>query len=341
MLKENNDARQSVNADRWHSAGYTGKGVTIVLLDGDGKPRNHMRQYYTDVLGTETEYGHATNVGHVAHEFAPDARILMFDNKRNKDAVFEWISEHRAEIDLINVSLAGIHGMPTPDYLRYESLGIPIVCASGNDDFSDRISYPARYDFTIAIGAYSLGLGNVAYYSNEGEKLDAVSLTNIHVQRDDGHTWSVSGTSFAAPSATGLLACYVQWRKDNGLPKLTPEEARKFIHENCTDINEEGRDDKSGYGLFCLPKFIPKVVAEVTKEFKDVPADHWAHSAIQEAVKTGLFGGVADDLFAPNEGLTRAQAAVVAVRQSQQLRAYVDAKIKEAVRDGLNESGSR
>src|SRR5690606_36409622 len=116
--------------------------------------------------------------------------------------------------------------------------------------------------------------------------------------------FNFNGTSAASPAAVGMLACYAQYLLANGR-KLTRAEARKFINENCIDINAKGRDDESGHGLFCLPKFIPKVVAEVTKEFKDVPADHWAHSAIQEAVEAGLFGGVAEDLFAPNEGLTR------------------------------------
>ncbi|EGW39090.1 S8 family serine peptidase [Desulfosporosinus sp. OT] len=260
MLKENNEVRKLTGVDVWHNKGYTGKGVTIVLLDNEGMARNNMKAYYTDVLGDQTEIGHASNVGQVAHEFAPDAKVLMLDNTRNKDNVFEWIKAHKDEIDLINVSLAGLYGKETPDYLRYEELGIPLICASGNDDYEDKISYPAAYPFTIAIGAATRKGDSVAGYSNEGAMLDAVAPSGIYVQRDDGYTWSVDGTSFAAPTACGMLACYIQWRKEHGLARLPPEEARTFIRENCKDIEDKGFDKASGYGLFCLPETLPKEV---------------------------------------------------------------------------------
>lgn len=271
MLKQNDEARREVNAEVWHAAGYTGKGVTIVLLDGTGIARDNMKSYYTDVLGHQKEIGHATNVGTVAHEFAPDAKILMFSNTHDRGEAFEWIREHKNEIDLINVSLAGLGGMPTPEYLHYEALGIPLICASGNDDYEDRISYPAAYPFTIAVGAWSWKQDVVEGFSNEGPALDCVAPDNIYMQRDDGYTWSVSGTSFASPAAAGMLACYLQYRKENGLPKLTPEEIRSFIHKNCT--HSERRDTASGYGLFCLPKTIPVAVEKGDDTMQIRPCD--------------------------------------------------------------------
>lgn len=264
VLSQNDEARREVGVDRWHKAGLIGTGVTLVLLDGDDEPeggaaRESMRGYYTDVLGMKTEVGHPTNVGFDAHEFAPGIKILMFDARRDFDEALEYVRTHKDEIDLINVSLAGLFGAETPKYLAFEELGIPMICASGNDDYEDRISYPAAYPFTIAIGAYNwretgANANDVADYSNEGLMLDAVCLTNIYMQRDDGYTWSVSGTSFAAPSACGMLACYIQYRKEQGLPKLTPEEARKFIRDNCVDIKTAGFDTASGYGLFSMPE---------------------------------------------------------------------------------------
>ena len=43
MLKENDEIRKEVNADIWHKAGFTGKGVTIALIDDGGKPRDYMK----------------------------------------------------------------------------------------------------------------------------------------------------------------------------------------------------------------------------------------------------------------------------------------------------------
>ena len=256
MLKENDEIRKEVNADIWHKAGFTGKGVTIALIDDGGKPRDYMKSWYRNEVSTTGIIGHATNVGCTAHELSPGIKVVALPQKQ---ASFDWLKTHKDEIDLINMSISGIGGSHTPQFLQYEELDIPIICASGNDGEEDRVGYPAAYDFTIAIGAYSWKLDIIASYSNGGDELDAVTPSGIYMQRDDGKIWVVNGTSFSAPTACGLLACYIQWRNENGLPKLKPEEARKFIHENCKDIEEEGFDYASGHGLFCLPATIPIV----------------------------------------------------------------------------------
>lgn len=46
------------------------------------------------------------------------------------------------------------------------------------------------------------------------------------------------------------------------------------------------------------------------KTFKDVPADHWANSAINTAVANGLMDGYPHDFFKPNKPVTRAEAMV-------------------------------
>lgn len=324
MLKENKPVLDEFNATKWHDGGFTGKGVTVVMIDSDGKPRPHMSGYYTDPLGTEKEHGHGTNIVEVIHEFAPNAKIVML-NKSNRDATFDWISKHKDQIDLINVSQAGRIGMPTPEYLRYEALGIPLICASGNDGYDDRISYPAAYDWTIAVGAWNWrdkGAANrdVAIYSNGGAKLDCVAPTGIYVKIGN-ESVMMDGTSFAAPSAVGMLACYIQWRKDNKLSKLSPEEARSFIRENCLDIREEGFDYASGHGLFKLPGVFPKIepekdieeeVIELVKQyFSDVSPQNAAYGAIQSLKEKGIVGGHKDGTFKPNDNVTRRQMAVM------------------------------
>jgi len=255
MLKENDAARETLNVNTWHNAGYTGKGVTIVLIDIEGKARENMRDYFFDPLNTQKEVGHASNVGFTAHEFAPDVRVLAF---RSRQESFDWIAAHKDDVDIINVSMSGMGTVPVPIFSQYEKLGIPLICSSSNDYYDDKIAYPAAYPFTIAIGATNRDGNKAASYSNGGATLDAVALGIVYVQGDDGRIWPVKGTSFATPMVTGMLACYIQWRKERGVPTLAPEEARKFIHENCKDIEEEGFDLASGHGLFCLPEIVPE-----------------------------------------------------------------------------------
>jgi len=261
MLKQNDAVRKLLNVDKWHKAGYTGKNKVAVILDGaKGKPRKGMESYYTDVFGTATESGHGTNVGQTIHEIAPDAKILYFDNTRNKDAVFNKVEElaKQGKANIINVSMAGISGMTAPDYLRYQALcekyGIVMVCGAGNDGYTDHVSYPARYDFTIAIGSTDKTGTKVDGFSNKGPKLTAVCPDYVAIVNDEGKIWIPSGTSYATPVSVGELLCYSDWKGT-----LNTEETLDLIKSSSRDIYELGRDDTSGHGLFCLPATIPVV----------------------------------------------------------------------------------
>lgn len=315
------------NVTKWHSAGYTGKGVTIVIIDSAGKPRDYMRDYYVDIFEDQTESGHGANVGYVAHLYAPDARIIFLD-KRYRDRNYDWLADNKDKVDLINFSQAGVGGISTPEYDKYKTLNIPMICGAGNDYFENKISAPARYDWTIAIGAYhwrqeGAFRNQVPAYSNKGAELDAVAFAEYYMY-DNGRSWLVDGTSYAAPTASGLLACYIQYAKERDL-SVDTESLRKFIHENCIDIYEKGFDTISGHGLFVLPESIPKIEKPKKEEnkpvsnpieFKDTRG-HWAESAIKHVAERGLMVGRTKDTFAPNEPITRAEMAVILYRLSE------------------------
>ncbi|MGG1880717.1 S-layer homology domain-containing protein, partial [Paenibacillus cisolokensis] len=56
--------------------------------------------------------------------------------------------------------------------------------------------------------------------------------------------------------------------------------------------------------------------ASAASSFKDVPADHWARSAIESAVHKGYFKGYSDGTFRPNANITRAEFAALMARVS-------------------------
>ncbi len=66
--------------------------------------------------------------------------------------------------------------------------------------------------------------------------------------------------------------------------------------------------------LVSVGSFIGGLSAQSTW-FRDVPNDHWAKDAIQYASESGLMKGMSEDVFAPNEAVTRAQLAMVLYRQ--------------------------
>lgn len=52
------------------------------------------------------------------------------------------------------------------------------------------------------------------------------------------------------------------------------------------------------------------------KEFMDVPKTHWAYSSIEKLTEKGILSGRSEDLFAPEENITRAEFAAVLSRMS-------------------------
>lgn len=58
--------------------------------------------------------------------------------------------------------------------------------------------------------------------------------------------------------------------------------------------------------------------AQAASLFKDVPASHWASSAIHSAVEKGYFKGYADGTFKPGSPVTKAEMASILARLSDQ-----------------------
>ena len=267
MLKENDEPRRESNLNIWHDAGYTGKGVNILVWDFNGKIYDHMKDYVVliDPEGVMSkEARHNTFVAQVVHEAAPDATVYVTPWTHSSKEITDWL---RGNPKLIDIAGASLTTPVTDDFNIFKELDIPFTASSGNDSDKGKngVNFPANLDWNIAVGAYNwkdkgVNSNDVTGYSNGGEELDCVSLTNIYVQNEDGtYIHPYSGTSTSRPWLDGKMGCYIQWRKEHGLPRLTQAMAKKFVRENCIDIKAKGFDYDSGHGLFCLPATIPIV----------------------------------------------------------------------------------
>ena len=215
---------------RWHDKGYTGKGVTVTVLD-DFAMTDIIRQYDANLDST-----HGLNVCKSGLVNAPDANIIMLKFKgkgSNKQKCIDWIKANNP--DLINVSLAGTY-IQSKEFEQLE--GFPLICATGNDG-ADKPLYPAAFDFALKVGSYNHNLNKIASYSNRGH--DVLGL-NPYIQNSRGDWWCPPGTSFATPFVTGQLACYVQFLKEQGI-KPTPQMLYDFAKQH-----------KADNGLFVLPE---------------------------------------------------------------------------------------
>ena len=269
MIEQNRNEFTKTNILQWWDAGYTGKGINIAVYDSQPALYGFMRSYASIPCDEDIdrdvdkrklrENGHCISVTRVIHEVAPDAQIFLLDgmsgdNKRNA----AWIADPTNGIDLIACSITSRFDSDKGGG-RWEIIrdsGIPIFCATGNAT-EDEVDYPARFDWAIAVGAVVEATDKKAGYANYGQDLDCMGYTSVYVPTSNGGVTPFTGTSCAAPFACGVFALYAQWRKEQGL-EISREAVQSFLRTYAQDMEKAGWDERTGYGLICLPPEVPE-----------------------------------------------------------------------------------
>lgn len=262
--------------------GFTGKGVKVAVLDS-GIDKEHPDlvikggvSFVPGVTSYDDDQGHGTHVAGIIGAkkngfgvvgIAPDADLYAVKvMASNGSGEIAWIIKGidwaiANDMDIINMSLGATSSMLTAqektDWAaavnRAYSAGIIITGASGNDG-TGTISYPARWNSILAIGATEDDK-SFAWYSNYGPEQDLVApggliSTYPTDQPDDGdypnytYMW---GTSMSAPVVAGMAANYKQQ-----FPLHTPSQAYSNITGNSKwryDLGPVGFDEKYGNGL--------------------------------------------------------------------------------------------
>jgi len=133
--------------------------------------------------------------------------------------------------------------------------GIPVVCATGNDD-DPTISYPAAYANSFAVGALSPCNqrkspsscdGEYWWGSNYGTGLDLLSpgvlLRSAWNSNNNSYISDMNGTSGATPIVAGVAALM------RGLnPALTAQQIYDILDDTADDLGAAGWDSQTGWG---------------------------------------------------------------------------------------------
>ena len=216
---------------------------------------------YNDI---NDEQGHGTAVASVISQIATGATIVplkIYDESSRYSltasailAAMQYAITY--DIDVINFS-AGFAN-PSDELIQmaqrltdelYEK-GTIVVSATGNRGDSDnRAEYPASCEGVIGVGAVKKE--NETYIrapfstANESIFVSApgygiwcadISGINIYVQKD--------GTSFSAPIVSAMAAGVKQVD-----PQIDAEHFKELLKSNSTDIDAEGYDTSTGYGV--------------------------------------------------------------------------------------------
>ena len=136
-----------------------------------------------------------------------------------------------------------------------EEGGVIIVCAGGNYN-NDKAVIPADYSSTISV--VNTGKNGIRYSTASYGQYKDISAPGETVFSTYADTYgSKTGSSMSAPEVTGIVAlmCSVD-------PDITPAQAKSILCETATDLDAEGFDVNTGYGLVNAEKALRALVPE-------------------------------------------------------------------------------
>ena len=213
------------------------------------------------------------------------------------------------DIAAVNLSLGGSPGIcrdtAWEDVIdRLADAGIAVVAASGNQGWTNSLTFPACLPGVISVGA-STSDGEVASFSNTGADLDLLApgspiTTTVLDDYDASGFAAQQGTSFSAPHVAAAFALI-----DSSLPSdWSVDRTRNLLRVSGEMIERPTSspfDHDPRYPelrLESLVDFVP---------FVDADDGFWVEAADWAKV-TGVSTGVGANVFDPDSALTRAQA---------------------------------
>lgn len=156
------------------------------------------------------------------------------------------------DVDVINISQ---QASDSPEFSSAIAAaidqGIVVVAAAGNLGTGNAPPpYPASYPGVIAVGnTDSNDLPNETSQSNADLEVTVAApgteVLMVNPSQDGEQSWQTdSGTSFAAPLVSGVVALMLQAE-----PSLTPSQVKQRLQDSADPIAASAPDEQLGYGV--------------------------------------------------------------------------------------------
>ena len=261
--------------DQARAKGYTGKGVTIALIDGEVDTSAPElagttvidKTPCTVTSGTQSK-SHGTAMASllVSKEYgvAPDATLLAYRTnyiKQGDKAESDCRGHHGNNLDepewLINqaitdgaqiISISATNGQVSDSVkwaiARANALGVIVVSPAGNDNEEETLHTYGKWSGVVSVSAIDTS-GKRAEYSSWGKGVTVAAVGGPIVAHNYETNTNIStrGTSNATPLVAGFLALAKQkW------PNATSNQLLQLLTK--TALNNEGQWNKyTGYGV--------------------------------------------------------------------------------------------
>lgn len=177
------------------------------------------------------------------------AEVMRQRDEDHVDTTVDWLIQGldwlvKQHVELVNLSLGGPRNLILEAAVqRLLEQEIAIVAAAGNQGPSAEPVYPAASQGVIAVTAIDAER-QLYRHANQGDYISfAAPGVDIWVPRGEAGAF-VSGTSYAAPYVTALLAAHRQRQ-----PQADWTANLQMLIDGSQDLGQPGRDRQFGYGL--------------------------------------------------------------------------------------------
>jgi len=256
LLKRNEEIYEKLNVPVWHAAGITGAGVNVAVI-GYGGCLAAKKPYLTNV--NDAGKGSYHDGDEIIHAVAPGAKIFginIFKGGWSFAEALRWCLEHDIGVICTSIRLSTWADEREELSRQLYEKGTIMIDSADNEAKENSIGYPAKSPYWFAVGAYDELNKGKAGYSSWGKELDCLMYTDLAVEAKEGYYVPISHTSGATQLVAGMAALLKEHLR------ITPEGFREFIRQHSIDIDQEGWDPETGFGLFVLPAEIQKKEGE-------------------------------------------------------------------------------
>ena len=258
--------------DAARAKGYTGKGVTIAIIDGkvdtsvpELAGANVVDKSPCAINGSNESASHGTGVASLLvsqdYGIVPDATLLAYQSidstsYAGKDCSMKAGALPTDLSSLVNQAIndgASIVNFSASSSIRRADLkwaiaramsqGVIITASVGNGGADENENHLSRWSGVVGVSAIDTD-GKFASYSSWGQGVTTTAVGGPFTERNisDGKIGSTQGTSYSAPIVAGALAqARAQW------PNATANQLLQLL-VNTAVGHENGWNQYGGYG---------------------------------------------------------------------------------------------
>jgi len=201
-------------------------------------------------------------VGNIPGGIAPGANLISINNEEGQSAgiikALDWVLSVKDKFNIVAVSASiaapntGLRNQPgscSPFEIeirdkvkKLAEANIAFVVATGNDGFTNNISFPACLPDAISVGAVDFN-GEIAGYSNIAENMNVLAPADVIGANTSNEYWIGKGTSSATPVVAGAIAILKQVKPTATLSEIkqalstTTKFQDDFIWKNIPVLN--------------------------------------------------------------------------------------------------------